>query len=118
MTRLKVCSKVYRFCGSVSVSGQPSVIFHHELKDEIRGLVFCGSWRSRGAFGGGGDPSVDISNLAKAAVAGDEKALDLFSVWDQTGGPMGTIKGTLEYQNSFVVRIARMKKAAINFRTK
>ena len=73
------------------------MIFHHELKDEIRGLVFCGSWRSRGAFGGGGssgDPSVDISNLAKAAVAGDEKALDLFSVWDQTGGPMATIKGT------------------------
>ena len=30
--------------------------------------------------------------MAKAAVAGDEKALDLFSVWDQ--GPMGTIKGS------------------------
>ena len=106
---------MYRFCGSVSVSGQPSVIFHHELKDEIRGLVFCGSWRSRGAFGGGGgDPSVDISNLAKAAVAGDEKALDLFSVWDQTGGPMATIKGILEYQDSFVARIARMKKRLVS----
>ena len=64
-------------------SGQPSVIFHHELKDELRGLVFCSP---SGSESGG----IDISNLAKAAVAGDEKALDLFSMWNN--GQMATIK--------------------------
>ena len=61
----------------VDTEGRLSVIFHHELKDELRGLVFCSSQPH-------GD-GLDLSNLARAAVSGDESALDMFSVW-QPGG--------------------------------
>ena len=64
---------------------QLAVIFHHELKDELRGLVFCSSPEEPSPNGGSeqqlnGD--LDISGLARAAVAGDETALDLFTSWN------------------------------------
>ena len=70
---------------------QLAVIFHHELKDELRGLVFCsspleipnevgGQTVAEQRHNSGGD--LDISGLARAAVAGDETALDLFTSWN------------------------------------
>ena len=51
--------------------------FHHELKDQLTGLTFCPS-----GGGGASDPAnLNLTGLARAAVAGDEKALDLFSSW-------------------------------------
>ncbi|XP_043479538.1 intraflagellar transport protein 140 homolog [Leptopilina heterotoma] len=46
--------------------------FHHELKDSFTHIAFKISPLK---------PAVDLSGLAKAAVAGDERALDLFSSW-------------------------------------
>ncbi|XP_012271619.1 intraflagellar transport protein 140 homolog [Orussus abietinus] len=52
--------------------GQLLVVFHHELNDSFTRIAFKLSSPK---------PGVDISGLAKAAVAGDERALDLFSSW-------------------------------------
>jgi intraflagellar transport protein 140 len=49
------------------------LLFHHELKDQLTGLSFCPSASS--------ESSLNLTGLARAAVAGDEKALDLFSSW-------------------------------------
>lgn len=68
------------------VTGQLGVVFHHELKDELRGFVFCSGWDDRGRNNAEG---LDISGLAKAAVAGDEEALDMFSVWQSN--PSGKV---------------------------
>ena len=72
---------------------QLSVIFHHELKDELRGLVFCSNPDDQlnddsGYEGLGRKDSadVDISGLAKAAVAGDESALDMFTNMNYNSG--------------------------------
>ena len=55
----------------------PCRSFHHELKDQLTGLSFCPS-----GGGGASDPAnLNLTGLARAAVAGDEKALDLFSSW-------------------------------------
>ncbi|XP_031832698.1 intraflagellar transport protein rempA isoform X2 [Nomia melanderi] len=48
------------------------MMFHHELKDAFAQIVFK-TIPSK--------PAIDISGLAKAAVAGDERALDMFSSW-------------------------------------
>ena len=48
------------------------MLFHHELKDQLTGLSFCPS---------SSEASLNLTGLARAAVAGDEKALDLFSSW-------------------------------------
>ena len=65
---------------------QLAVIFHHELKDELRGLVFCSSPEEPSPNGLGAEQQLngdlDISGLARAAVAGDETALDLFTSWN------------------------------------
>ncbi|XP_015590632.1 intraflagellar transport protein 140 homolog [Cephus cinctus] len=52
--------------------GQLLMAFHHELKDSFTHIAFKFAPLK---------PAVDISGLAKAAVAGDERALDLFSSW-------------------------------------
>ncbi|XP_034180473.1 intraflagellar transport protein 140 homolog isoform X3 [Osmia lignaria lignaria] len=52
--------------------GQLLMMFHHELKDSFAEIVFKTIPPK---------PVFDISGLAKAAVAGDERALDIFSSW-------------------------------------
>ncbi|XP_076752394.1 intraflagellar transport protein rempA [Xylocopa sonorina] len=52
--------------------GQLLMMFHHELKDSFAQIVFK-TIPSKSMM--------DISGLAKAAVAGDERALDIFSSW-------------------------------------
>ena len=55
----------------------PCYSFHHDLKDQLTGLSFCPS-----GGGAASDPAnLNLTGLARAAVAGDEKALDLFSSW-------------------------------------
>lgn len=49
------------------------LVFHQTLKEPLTHIVF----RQREPKA----PQLDISGLARAAVAGDEKALDLFSAW-------------------------------------
>lgn len=56
------------------------MLFHHELKDEFTGLVFCPS-QGFDQDGNDGGIGLSLTGLARAAVAGDEKALDLFSSW-------------------------------------
>lgn len=48
-------------------------VFHHDLKESITHLTFRLTVRNRVEF--------DIEGLAKAAVNGDEHALDMFSNW-------------------------------------
>ncbi|KAF3422708.1 hypothetical protein E2986_01971 [Frieseomelitta varia] len=52
--------------------GQLLMMFHHELKDSFAQIVFKTVPPKS---------MMDISGLAKAAVAGDERALDIFSSW-------------------------------------
>ncbi|XP_050592532.1 intraflagellar transport protein 140 homolog isoform X2 [Bombus affinis] len=52
--------------------GQLLMMFHHELKDSFAQIVFKTIPPKS---------MIDISGLAKAAVAGDERALDMFSSW-------------------------------------
>ncbi|XP_046399396.1 intraflagellar transport protein 140 homolog [Ischnura elegans] len=52
--------------------GKLQTVFHHELKDPISQITFRRTSMSS---------SIDFSGLARAAVAGDEKALDMFSDW-------------------------------------
>ena len=71
---------------SLDRSGQLNTIFHHELKDPLSQVRFrnADSGVNSAAAEAAG---LDISNLARAAVAGDERALDLFSSWrPKTGG--------------------------------
>ncbi|TRY69166.1 hypothetical protein TCAL_05644 [Tigriopus californicus] len=56
------------------------MLFHHELKDEFTGLIFCPSHGHDQDLNEGG-VGLSLTGLARAAVAGDEKALDLFSSW-------------------------------------
>ncbi|XP_069684990.1 intraflagellar transport protein 140 homolog [Periplaneta americana] len=58
----------------VDSRGQILADFHHELKDPLTHIAFRRNPK-RSAQG------LDINGLAKAAVAGDERALDLFSAW-------------------------------------
>lgn len=85
--------------------GQLVLVFHHELRE-----CFCAIAFKNAAI----KPAVDMRNLAKAAVAGDEKALDLFSSWrPRTAAPtavsiqkdnhafyIGAINGTIFYVDS------------------
>ncbi|KAE8751558.1 hypothetical protein FOCC_FOCC001805 [Frankliniella occidentalis] len=50
-----------------------SLVFHQTLREPLTHIIF----KQREAK----VPQMDISGLARAAVAGDEKALDLFSAW-------------------------------------
>lgn len=52
--------------------GQLLMSFHHELNDTFSQITFKIALAK---------PSIDLNDLAKAAVAGDERALDLFSTW-------------------------------------
>ncbi|XP_012060565.1 PREDICTED: intraflagellar transport protein 140 homolog [Atta cephalotes] len=52
--------------------GQLFMTFHHELKESFSQIVFRTVLLK---------PVVDISGLAKATVAGDERAWDMFSSW-------------------------------------
>ncbi|KAG7210438.1 hypothetical protein KM043_011970 [Ampulex compressa] len=52
--------------------GQLLMMFHHELKDSFTQIAFKIALPK---------PVIDFSGLAKAAVAGDERALDMFSSW-------------------------------------
>ncbi|CAG9094738.1 unnamed protein product [Plutella xylostella] len=58
--------------GWQSASGAPLTSFHHQLNDVITNLVFCAPRPS-------GEAS--IRGLARAAVAGDENALDALAAW-------------------------------------
>ncbi|XP_014614871.1 PREDICTED: intraflagellar transport protein 140 homolog [Polistes canadensis] len=58
--------------------GQLLMVFHHELKGTFTHIAFIPM-----------KPSINYSDLAKAAVAGDERALDLFSYWrPRTAAPI------------------------------
>ncbi|XP_046604167.1 intraflagellar transport protein 140 homolog [Neodiprion virginianus] len=60
--------------------GQLLMVFHHELKDSFTHIAFKVVPSK---------PVIDINGLAKAAVAGDERALDLFSSWrPRTAAPV------------------------------
>ena len=58
---------------TIDRSNQLNTIFHHELKDPLSQVIFRNASNPAGAM--------DINGLARAAVAGDERALDLFSSW-------------------------------------
>lgn len=56
----------------VDSKGQAVTAFHHDLKDSVTHLTFRLTTRTT---------EIDIEGLAKAAVNGDEAALDIFSDW-------------------------------------
>ncbi|XP_076028823.1 intraflagellar transport protein rempA [Oratosquilla oratoria] len=60
----------------VDVAGNLQTVFTHELKDPLSQIVFR-NYASREKT----NPTLDINGLARAAVSGDEKALDIFSSW-------------------------------------
>ncbi|XP_023345784.1 intraflagellar transport protein 140 homolog [Eurytemora carolleeae] len=62
-------------------SGQLNTVFHHELKDPISQIIFRNTYERTG--------ELDMSGLARAAVEGDERALDLFSSWRPKTGRRG-----------------------------
>ncbi|XP_076680544.1 intraflagellar transport protein rempA [Andrena cerasifolii] len=63
--------------------GQLLMMFHHELKDTFAHIVFKTIPPK---------PTMDMSGLAKAAVAGDERALDIFSSWrPRTAAPTAVL---------------------------
>ena len=79
---------------------QLNTTFHHELKDPLSQMVFRNVFRSApcisvstfiltSLFGLSSEPGLDMSSLARAAVAGDERALDLFSSWRPKTGRRG-----------------------------
>ena len=82
---------------------QLNTTFHHELKDPLSQMVFRNVFRSApcisastlstfiltSLFGFSSEPGLDMSSLARAAVAGDERALDLFSSWRPKTGRRG-----------------------------
>ena len=68
---------------SLDRSNQLNTVFHHELKDPLSQMVF------RNVFSQEASPGLDMSSLARAAVAGDERALDLFSSWRPKTGRRG-----------------------------
>ena len=76
---------------SLDRSSQLNTIFHHELKDPLSQLVFRNVLSP--------EPSLDISGLARAAVAGDERALDLFSSWRPKTGKRGGFGGQNSREN-------------------
>ncbi|XP_037074398.1 intraflagellar transport protein 140 homolog isoform X2 [Pollicipes pollicipes] len=53
-----------------------TVVFQHDLKDPLTQLVYRSVEEHHQQ-----QPSVDLGGLAKAAVSGDEVALDMFSSW-------------------------------------
>ncbi|XP_017888145.1 intraflagellar transport protein 140 homolog [Ceratina calcarata] len=63
--------------------GQLLMMFHHELKDSFTQIVFKTVAPKS---------MMDISGLARAAVAGDERALDMFSSWrPRTAAPTASV---------------------------
>ena len=75
---------------SLDRSSQLNTVFHHELKDPLVQVVSCFSSMGLPSFARckvlfrtvtQREPGLDITGLARAAVAGDERALDLFSSW-------------------------------------
>eukprot|EP00095_Tigriopus_kingsejongensis_P006204 snap_masked-scaffold252_size238019-processed-gene-1.6 protein:Tk06204 transcript:snap_masked-scaffold252_size238019-processed-gene-1.6-mRNA-1 annotation:"intraflagellar transport protein 140-like protein" len=73
------------------------MLFHHELKDELTGLIFCVGGSDTDGEG------LSLTGLARAAVAGDEKALDLFSSWKpdlSRRAPMTTAENLNAYAGS------------------
>ncbi|KAF5302514.1 hypothetical protein FQR65_LT00886 [Abscondita terminalis] len=72
--RLASCDSAGSLVGwKVDSKCQTLTVFHHELKESITHLTFRISVRSHNEY--------DIEGLAKAAVNGDEHALDIFSNW-------------------------------------
>lgn len=57
----------------VDNKGETLIIYHHDLKETIMHLTFRITVKQQFSY--------DIEGLAKAAVNGDEHALDLFSNW-------------------------------------
>ncbi|XP_076624343.1 intraflagellar transport protein rempA [Colletes latitarsis] len=63
--------------------GQLLMTFHHELKDSFVQIIFKTILPKS---------TIDISGLAKAAVSGDERALDMFSSWrPRTAAPTAVV---------------------------
>ena len=56
----------------VDSKAQAITVFHHEIKESITHVTFRLSVKN---------PDFDLEGLAKAAVNGDEQALDIFSNW-------------------------------------
>ncbi|KAB0793767.1 hypothetical protein PPYR_13387 [Photinus pyralis] len=72
--RLVSCDSTGSLVGwKVDSKNQMMTVFHHELKESITHLTFRLTVRNHGDY--------DIEGLAKAAVNGDEQALDIFSSW-------------------------------------
>ncbi|KAF5285788.1 hypothetical protein FQA39_LY04249 [Lamprigera yunnana] len=72
--RLVSCDSAGSLVGwKVDNKNETMTVFHHELKDAITHVTFRLTIRSHN--------EMDIEGLAKAAVNGDERALDIFSNW-------------------------------------
>ncbi|KAK4874572.1 hypothetical protein RN001_013932 [Aquatica leii] len=72
--RLVSCDSTGSLVGwKVDSKCQTMTVFHHELKESITHVTFRLTIRSHKDY--------DIEGLAKAAVNGDERALDIFSNW-------------------------------------
>ncbi|KAK5641268.1 hypothetical protein RI129_009815 [Pyrocoelia pectoralis] len=72
--RLVSCDSTGSLVGwKVDSKDQTMTVFHHDLKESITHLTFRLTVRNHGDY--------DIEGLAKAAVNGDEQALDIFSNW-------------------------------------
>ncbi|XP_050709384.1 intraflagellar transport protein 140 homolog [Eriocheir sinensis] len=81
----------------VDNSGDLQTVFTHELKDPLVQVVYRVNTAADKTL-----PALDINGLARAAVSGDERALDIFSSWrPRTGhkhlGMMGTAKDNLNF---------------------
>ncbi|XP_018335270.1 intraflagellar transport protein 140 homolog [Agrilus planipennis] len=72
--RLASCDSTGSLVGwKIDSKGDATTVFHHDLKETVTHLIFRAIRKSY--------PDVDIEGLAKAAVNGDEAALDIFSNW-------------------------------------
>lgn len=79
------------------------LVFQHTLREPLTQIVFK---QRDPKF-----PQVDISSLARAAVAGDEKALDLFSAWrPRTAGNRFTLNSQGQDSLCFYVTSLRGKQ--------
>jgi intraflagellar transport protein 140 len=91
----------------VDNQGQTVIVFHLDLKESITHLTFRMTIKPH--------PDFDVEGLAKAAVNGDERALDIFSNWrpkttarkfrvqegsDNVSFYVGTQVGSIYYVNS------------------
>lgn len=75
----------------VDPRGNLLIVFHHDISDSITEITFRRKMSPRM----GGSSGEDLPGLARAAVEGDAKALDLFTNWrPRTAGPGARTSGS------------------------